>query len=773
MSWAVSRKVEPEAEEWEVVSAVAVRLEPRGRIVSTWSSGTLFWGEVCGEIVEACGFLGGCVAADSVRRTGRSAPWREVASPVATCADDARHLVAPSWQVIYRKPVAIREQPHRASRTLGVVRYGERVRGVCEGGWVATHGGFVATRTPEHGQLLDRDVPPDYAIELDGGDFQVSARTVSTTTQLLELLQATVPAVNATILAVGGVDAPKDSTAFDLGYRTDRQQLSWRYDAIAWDQKITLKPAHLEPFTVRAGDTVAAVIAALCDANPNLEPDLVVLGKPGVGDKDEVLRREQVVEDDVTAWAAGMRDGGVFAVAYLGRELLQFDDDDDDDVKREDVETVELPDRGKQLPDKRVGDEAYRNGKFEAAVEHYSRCLAAGDESLAVRGNRAAAYKQLGNNDGVVGDCDVVLAARPDDVKALLRRAEALEALEDYKGALVDVEAVLALRRQNRRIGDKTAALCQQMRHRLCRAVKDIDGTRRRKTAQRATRRLEKRASLNVAARKVSAARRVAATRCVARDPSQPHKASLVWLVGPDDALSLDEVADLLQTEVRRDFPSLRILVARPPRCRLSPDGQWFDLDQDDWREMLQGKDTGSRKRRLLTAQIDESVNWVKSAIVNHEMSLVEPSHLAIGGFDQGAVVATHVACRCPVGALVALNGPTPLLPELLKNLDETAARDLRVWAINGSHHKTFPADLCDRHNTKLRPHFKTFATTIVPYGDAHVSRPDASYVAIVLSLTIGPYRHGDIGHPDLDNNNRVLRSSSSVSPQSRRRQQS
>ena len=65
--------------------------------------------------------------------------------------------------------------------------------------------------------------------------------------------------------------------------------------------------------------------------------------------------------------------------------------------------------------------------------------------ALKVFSNRAACYKQLSNFDGVISDCTSVLEVKPDDVKSLLRRAQAFEAVERYKMALQDVRALLAL----------------------------------------------------------------------------------------------------------------------------------------------------------------------------------------------------------------------------------------------------------------------------------------------------------------------------------------
>lgn len=44
--------------------------------------------------------------------------------------------------------------------------------------------------------------------------------------------------------------------------------------------------------------------------------------------------------------------------------------------------------------------------------------------------NRAACYKQLSNFDATVEDTTAVLEVEPNNVKALVRRAQAFEAIE-------------------------------------------------------------------------------------------------------------------------------------------------------------------------------------------------------------------------------------------------------------------------------------------------------------------------------------------------------
>jgi len=126
---------------------------------------------------------------------------------------------------------------------------------------------------------------------------------------------------------------------------------------------------------------------------------------------------------------------------------------------------------------KEKGDQAYKNAQFEEAITHYSKCLdALGEKTspLAIKclGNRAACYKQISHFDGTVEDCTYVLEVEPENVKALVRRAQAFEAVERYRFALQDVKAVLSMPYQS--IGKANYDLCNGLQHRLNRVVQQM-----------------------------------------------------------------------------------------------------------------------------------------------------------------------------------------------------------------------------------------------------------------------------------------------------------
>jgi stress-induced-phosphoprotein 1 len=129
---------------------------------------------------------------------------------------------------------------------------------------------------------------------------------------------------------------------------------------------------------------------------------------------------------------------------------------------------------------KEKGDQAYKNAQFEAAITDYSKCLdnlekqgkASSQLALKAYSNRAACYKQISNFDGTISDCTAVLEVEPENVKALIRRAQAFEGVERYRFALQDVKAVLQM--PYNIVGKTNFDLCNGMQHRLQRTVNQL-----------------------------------------------------------------------------------------------------------------------------------------------------------------------------------------------------------------------------------------------------------------------------------------------------------
>mmetsp|Transcript_9156 Transcript_9156/g.17960 ORF Transcript_9156/g.17960 Transcript_9156/m.17960 type:complete len:327 (+) Transcript_9156:79-1059(+) len=123
---------------------------------------------------------------------------------------------------------------------------------------------------------------------------------------------------------------------------------------------------------------------------------------------------------------------------------------------------------------KEKGDEKYKAGMFEEAISFYTKCidqgrssgdLAPGGTVMKALSNRSACFKQLSNFDGTIEDTTAVIDVEPENVKALVRRAQAFEAVERYKLALQDVKTVIGFGMNA--AGMQNYKLCNQMQGRL------------------------------------------------------------------------------------------------------------------------------------------------------------------------------------------------------------------------------------------------------------------------------------------------------------------
>mmetsp|Transcript_18453 Transcript_18453/g.54841 ORF Transcript_18453/g.54841 Transcript_18453/m.54841 type:complete len:321 (-) Transcript_18453:211-1173(-) len=131
----------------------------------------------------------------------------------------------------------------------------------------------------------------------------------------------------------------------------------------------------------------------------------------------------------------------------------------------------------KAARDKEAGDKCYKEANFEGAIEAYTRCIDATPEKgselcIKAYSNRSACYKQLSNFDGTIADCTAVLDTDMNNVKALVRRAQAFEAVERYKSALQDVKTVLSMPQAT--VGQANWSLCNMMKERLNRVVQQL-----------------------------------------------------------------------------------------------------------------------------------------------------------------------------------------------------------------------------------------------------------------------------------------------------------
>jgi len=118
-------------------------------------------------------------------------------------------------------------------------------------------------------------------------------------------------------------------------------------------------------------------------------------------------------------------------------------------LEKREVEDLRSP-LEKAVAVKNKGNKLFKLGKFDAAIENYSRaielCPPENSQELSTfYQNRAAAYENLKNYDRIIEDCSRALELNGKYVKALTRRAKAYEQQKRLVDCLDDVSLACAL----------------------------------------------------------------------------------------------------------------------------------------------------------------------------------------------------------------------------------------------------------------------------------------------------------------------------------------
>jgi stress-induced-phosphoprotein 1 len=206
--------------------------------------------------------------------------------------------------------------------------------------------------------------------------------------------------------------------------------------------------------------------------------------KKNLKEIDELIRNEKVAAFISQAQAA-MKSGDYGGAIKLCDSALRLDAGNSD-VQRilqqaqprfEAAEKSRKAGLGRTEMLKEAGDDHYKKAQFEDAIKKYTECLKALNDrshplSIKCYSNRSACYKQLSNFDGTIEDTSAVLEAEPNNVKALMRRAQAFEAIERYRYALEDVRTVLSMPMDQ--VGTANLSLANGMQHRLNRVVQQL-----------------------------------------------------------------------------------------------------------------------------------------------------------------------------------------------------------------------------------------------------------------------------------------------------------
>lgn len=125
---------------------------------------------------------------------------------------------------------------------------------------------------------------------------------------------------------------------------------------------------------------------------------------------------------------------------------------------------------------KQAGNECFKTGQYGEATNFYSQAIKEleksnkkNPEDLGILySNRAASYLKDGNCGECVKDCNMSLELFPFNVKSLLRRAAASEAVERYRQAYVDYKTALQI--------DCNIAAAHDGTNRMTKALTEADG---------------------------------------------------------------------------------------------------------------------------------------------------------------------------------------------------------------------------------------------------------------------------------------------------------
>ncbi|NWH56047.1 RPAP3 protein, partial [Geococcyx californianus] len=118
------------------------------------------------------------------------------------------------------------------------------------------------------------------------------------------------------------------------------------------------------------------------------------------------------------------------------------------DEEKKCIEDQQL--KQKAITEKDLGNGYFKEGKYEAAIECYTRGIAADGTNALLPANRAMAYLKIEKYEEAENDCTQALLLDASYSKAFARRGAARVALGKLKEAVQDFEAVLKLEPGNK-----------------------------------------------------------------------------------------------------------------------------------------------------------------------------------------------------------------------------------------------------------------------------------------------------------------------------------
>uniref|UniRef100_A0A915IMA6 Uncharacterized protein n=1 Tax=Romanomermis culicivorax TaxID=13658 RepID=A0A915IMA6_ROMCU len=104
----------------------------------------------------------------------------------------------------------------------------------------------------------------------------------------------------------------------------------------------------------------------------------------------------------------------------------------------------------KAMREKEKGNQAFKNGKFDEAINKYSLAIECDQGQPVIYCNRAMAYLKLNRFYEAKLDCDEAIKLDSTYVKAYFRRGLANSSLKDVDSAITDFNCVLELDPNNK-----------------------------------------------------------------------------------------------------------------------------------------------------------------------------------------------------------------------------------------------------------------------------------------------------------------------------------
>ncbi|XP_072311154.1 RNA polymerase II-associated protein 3 [Eucyclogobius newberryi] len=127
-------------------------------------------------------------------------------------------------------------------------------------------------------------------------------------------------------------------------------------------------------------------------------------------------------------------------------KVLEEMDNEESPVESNESDSEEMPvDREKALAEKEKGNMCFKEGKYDEAIECYTRGMSADSYNPVLPTNRATAFFRLKKFAVAESDCNLAIALDSKYLKAFLRRGAARYAQKKYESALEDYEIVLKL----------------------------------------------------------------------------------------------------------------------------------------------------------------------------------------------------------------------------------------------------------------------------------------------------------------------------------------